>query len=67
MRTSRDQNRHRAFPITTHGVALSAGIQGKSEFTVAYVVAEPNRLRNQTGIPAPQNTNVIESKKKALR
>jgi len=39
MRTSRDQNRHRAFPITTHGVALSAGIQDKSAFAVAYVLA----------------------------
>jgi hypothetical protein len=27
----------------------------------------PNRLRNQTGDLTPQNTNVIEFKKKALR
>jgi hypothetical protein len=39
MRTYRDQNPHRAFPITTHGVALSAGIQDKSAFAVAYVLA----------------------------
>jgi hypothetical protein len=39
MRTYRDQNPHRAFPTTTPAVALSAGIQDKSAFAVAYVVA----------------------------
>ena len=55
----RRQMRHKNVSVT-----LKIYTQVKSEEIEASL---PNRLRNQTGNPTPQNTNVIEFKKKALR
>ena len=55
----RRQMRHKNVSVT-----LKIYTQVRSEEIEASL---PNRLRNQTGIPASQNTNVIEFKKKALR
>ena len=55
----RRQMRHKNVSVT-----LKIYTQVRSEEIEASL---PNRLRNQTGNPTPQNTNVIEFKKKALR
>ena len=55
----RRQMRHKNVSVT-----LKIYTQVRSEEIEASL---PNRLRNQTGNPSPQNTNVIEFKKKALR
>mgnify|MGYP000648339441 FL=1 len=55
----RRQMRHKNVSVT-----LKIYTQVRSEEIEASL---PNRLRNQTGDPTPQNTNVIEFKKKALR
>jgi integrase len=55
----RRQMRHKNVSVT-----LKIYTQVRSEEIEASL---PNRLCNQTGNPAPQNTNVIEFKKKALR
>ncbi len=55
----RRQMRHKNVSVT-----LKIYTQVRSEEIEASL---PNRLRNQTGIPTSQNTNVIEFKKKALR
>jgi integrase len=55
----RRQMRHKNVSVT-----LKIYTQVRSEEIEASL---PNRLRNQTENPTPQNTNVIEFKKKALR
>ena len=55
----RRQMRHKNVSVT-----LKIYTQVRSEEIEASL---PNRLRNQTRHPTPQNTNVIEFKKKALR
>ena len=55
----RRQMRHKNVSVT-----LKIYTQVRSEEIEASL---PNRLRNQTGNPTPQNTNVIEFKKKVLR
>ena len=55
----RRQMRHKNVSVT-----LKIYTQVRSEEIEASL---PNRLRNQTGFPTSQNTNVIEFKKKALR
>ena len=55
----RRQMRHKNVSVT-----LKIYTQVRSEEIEASL---PNRLRNQTGYPTQQNTNVIEFKKKALR
>ena len=55
----RRQMRHKNVSVT-----LKIYTQVRSEEIEASL---PNRLRSQTGNPTPQNTNVIEFKKKALR
>jgi integrase len=55
----RRQMRHKNVSVT-----LKIYTQVRSEEIEASL---PNRLRNQTGNPTPQNANVIEFKKKALR
>ena len=55
----RRQMRHKNVSVT-----LKIYTQVRSEEIEASL---PNRLRNQTGNPTPQNTNVLEFKKKALR
>ena len=55
----RRQMRHKNVSVT-----LKIYTQVRSEEIEASL---PNRLRNQTSNPTPQNTNVIEFKKKALR
>ena len=55
----RRQMRHKNVSVT-----LKIYTQVRSEEIEASL---PNRLRNQTGNPTPQNTHVIEFKKKALR
>ena len=55
----RRQMRHKNVSVT-----LKIYTQVRSEEIEASL---PNRLRNQTGNTTPQNTNVIEFKKKALR
>ena len=55
----RRQMRHKNVSVT-----LKIYTQVRSEEIEASL---PNRLRNQTGNPIPQNTNVIEFKKKVLR
>jgi hypothetical protein len=55
----RRQMRHKNVSVT-----LKIYTQVRSEEIEASL---PNRLRSQSGNPVPQNTNVIEFKKKALR
>jgi len=55
----RRQMRHKNVSVT-----LKIYTQVRSEEVEASL---PNRIRRQTGNPTPQNTNVIEFKKKALR
>jgi hypothetical protein len=55
----RRQMRHKNVSVT-----LKIYTQVRSEEIEASL---PNRIRSQNGNPAPQNTNVIEFKKKAMR